>query len=133
VQAPDGEEAVVTGDADQLRQVLSNLTRNALVHTPAGTAVQLAVTRVGDRVRLVVGDHGPGLPVQDGDELFERFWRAQPARGRGPEGAGLGLAIVHAIVTSHGGTVAAETRPGGGAAFTVELPSEDMRAVAASP
>ncbi|MGH2841949.1 MAG: ATP-binding protein, partial [Solirubrobacteraceae bacterium] len=57
--------------------------------------------------------------------LFERLWRAEPARGRGPAGAGLGLAIVHAIVTSHGGTVGAQTRPDGGAAFTVELPAQD--------
>jgi two-component system, OmpR family, sensor kinase len=121
LSAPD-EDTVVIGDGDQLRQVLSNLTRNALVHTPAGTAVELSVARVGDRVRLRVADHGPGLPVANGDELFDRFWRAQPARGRGPAGAGLGLAIVHAIVTAHGGTVGAQTRPEGGAAFTVELP-----------
>lgn len=121
LSAPD-EDTVVIGDGDQLRQVLSNLTRNALVHTPDGTAVQLSVARDGDRVRLRVSDHGPGLPVANGEELFDRFWRAQPARGRGPAGAGLGLAIVHAIVTAHGGTVEAQTRPEGGAAFTVELP-----------
>ena len=119
---PDAE-TVVMGDGDQLRQVLSNLTRNALVHTPPGTAVELAVARAGDRVRVEVRDHGPGLPVDDGAELFERFWRAQPARGRGPAGAGLGLAIVHAIVLNHGGAVSAETRADGGAAFTVELPA----------
>ncbi len=124
LSAPD-EETVVVGDGNQLRQVLSNLTRNALVHTPAGTPVELSVTRVGERVRLVVADHGPGLPVQDGAELFERFWRAQAARGRGPAGAGLGLAIVHAIVTAHGGSVGARTRPEGGATFTVELPAQN--------
>ncbi|MDX6692185.1 MAG: two-component system, OmpR family, sensor kinase [Solirubrobacteraceae bacterium] len=121
LSVPD-EDTVVIGDADQLRQVLSNLTGNALVHTPPGTPVQLSVSRSGDRVRLCVADRGPGLPVADGEELFDRFWRAQPARGRGPAGAGLGLAIVHAIVTAHGGTVDAQTRPEGGAAFTVELP-----------
>lgn len=119
------------GDGDRLRQVLSNLTRNALVHTPHGTPVELSVAPVGDRVRLQVRDHGPGLPVQDGSALFERFWRAQPARGRGPAGAGLGLAIVHAIVTAHGGTVGAETRSDGGALFTVDLPAHDAPAQAA--
>jgi signal transduction histidine kinase len=55
--------------------------------------------------------------------MFERFWRAQPARGRGAAGAGLGLAIVQAIVSAHEGTVEAQTRPDGGARFTVELPA----------
>ena len=117
------DETLVEGDADQLRQVLMNLVRNALVHTPPDARVEVVVDRAGDRVRLEVLDEGPGLPVADGAELFERFWRATPARGRGPAGAGLGLAIVHGIVTAHGGTVTASTRPEGGAAFVVELPA----------
>ena len=120
------DDTVVQAAPDQLRQVIANLTRNALVHTPPGTAVELGVAREGDRVRLAVRDHGHGLPLQAGEDeqaLFERFWRADPARGRGPAGAGLGLAIVHAIVSAHGGTVRAQNAPGGGALFTVELPA----------
>jgi len=124
------QDALVLGDPDGLRQVLANLLRNALVHTPAGTPVEVRVEveESGEdpppgRVRVEVRDHGPGLPVADGDVLFERLWRADPARRRGPAGAGLGLAIVRAVVLAHGGTVAARTAEGGGAAFTVSLPA----------
>ncbi len=119
------EETVVPGDEDRLRQVVGNLMRNALVHTPDGTDVELVVARVGDRVRLEVRDRGPGLPAPDGVVMFERFWRADPARTRGAGGAGLGLAIVQGIVLAHGGEVRAQTRPDGGATFTVALPALD--------
>src|SRR3954468_11089859 len=88
----------VLGDAHQLRQVLANLMRNALVHTPPGTDIEVSVANGDGRVRLKVRDHGPGLPIGDADALFERFWRAEGGRERGRAGAGLGLAIVAAIV-----------------------------------
>jgi two-component system OmpR family sensor kinase len=113
----------VTGDADQLRQVLANLLRNALVHTPAGTPIEVSVERDNGAVRLSVRDHGPGLPTQDSDALFERFWRAEGGRERGKDGAGLGLAIVAGIVDGHAGSVRARNAPGGGAAFEVRLPA----------
>jgi two-component system, OmpR family, sensor kinase len=116
--------AVVRGDAHQLRQVLGNLLRNALVHTPDGTAIDVDVSAAGPgEVVVSVRDHGPGLPSGDADELFERFWRAEGGRERGKAGAGLGLAIVAAIVDAHGGRVSAADAPGGGAAFTVRLPA----------
>jgi two-component system OmpR family sensor kinase len=114
------EPARVTGDADQLRQVLGNLLRNALVHTPAGTPIEVSVD---GSVRLEVRDHGPGLPGADPAALFERFWRAEGGRERGKGGAGLGLAIVAGIVEGHGGTVTAANAPDGGATFTVHLPA----------
>lgn len=121
----EGDDTVVLGDEGQLRQVIGNLVRNALVHTPDGTPIEIAVGgERGGPVELVVRDHGPGLPVDDGAELFERFWRADPARTRGAAGAGLGLAIVHAVVTAGGGSVhAANADDGDGAVFTVKLPS----------
>src|SRR2546423_8984408 len=121
----DADESVtVLGDASQLRQVLGNLVRNALMHTPAGTPIDLAV-RHGDGGEgvLEVRDHGRGLPTDDTDALFERFWRADPGRGRGRAGAGLGLSIVAAIVEAHGGNVKAANAEGGGAVFTIILPS----------
>jgi two-component system OmpR family sensor kinase len=118
------EPADVSGDADQLRQVLANLLRNALVHTPAGTPVEVSVARQDGEVALRVRDHGPGLPTDDADALFERFWRAEGGRERGKGGAGLGLAIVAAIVDAHDGQVGAGNAPDGGAVFTVRLPSE---------
>jgi two-component system OmpR family sensor kinase len=128
-----GDETVVLGDEDRLRQVVGNLVRNALVHTPAGTDVEVAVARADGRVRLEVRDRGPGLPVADGSVLFERFWRAAPGRGRGAAGAGLGLAIVHGIVAAHGGAVHAETRHDGGATFAVELPAAAEARPGAAP
>ncbi len=129
VTAPDRQinfeaagPVMVMGDAGQLRQVVSNLVRNALVHTPAGTPVDLAVSEDANEAVLEVRDHGNGLPAQDSDVLFERFWRADPARGRGAAGAGLGLSIVRAVVEAHGGRVAAVNAPDGGALFTVHLP-----------
>ena len=118
----DGD-AMVVGDPHQLRQVLGNLVRNALVHTPPGTPIEIAVARDGSEVELDVRDHGPGLPDAPGDAMFERFWRAERGRGRGKAGAGLGLAIVAGIVDAHGGRVQAADVPGGGARFTVRLPA----------
>jgi two-component system OmpR family sensor kinase len=119
-----GAHATVLGDAHQLRQVLGNLLRNALVHTPPGTDIEVGVADVDGYVRLQVRDHGPGLPSTDSDALFERFWRAEGGRERGRAGAGLGLAIVAAIVDAHGGRVGAANAPGGGAIFTVDLPRD---------
>jgi two-component system OmpR family sensor kinase len=124
--------AIVEGNAHQLRQVLGNLLRNALVHTPPGTPVEVIVepSTAGAEaglaprfVRVTVRDHGPGLPTEDVDAIFERFWRAEGGRERGRGGAGLGLAIVAGIVDAHDGTVRAENAPGGGAAFSVTLPA----------
>jgi two-component system, OmpR family, sensor kinase len=115
--------AVVLGDADQLRQVLANLLRNALVHTPPGTPLEIATRAAGGRVTLAVRDHGPGLPTERADALFERFWRAEAGRERGRAGAGLGLAIVAGIVDAHGGEAHAADAEGGGAVFTVSLPA----------
>jgi two-component system OmpR family sensor kinase len=114
---------LVSGDAHQLRQVLANLVRNALVHTPAGTPIEVSATRVDGQVRVEVRDHGPGLPEADPDTIFERFWRAEGGRERGKDGAGLGLAIVAGIVDAHGGTVSAGNAEGGGAAFVVTFPA----------
>ena len=115
--------ALVLGDRDQLRQVLGNLLRNAFVHTPAGTPIEVSLAHVDGDVRLEVRDHGPGLPTSDAEALFERFWRSEGGRERGRGGAGLGLAIVAAIVDAHGGDVRAGNAPGGGATFVVTLPA----------
>ena len=119
---------VVMGDAHQLRQVLANLLRNALVHTPPESPIRISVAAEGANVRLEVRDHGPGLPTDDPDSLFERFWRAEGGRERGKSGAGLGLAIVAAIVAAHGGDVSAANAEGGGAAFVVTLPAAPVAA-----
>jgi two-component system OmpR family sensor kinase len=116
------EEALVFGDPHQLRQVLANLLRNALVHTPAGTPVEVSVQDDGEAVLVSVRDHGPGLPSTSREKLFGRFWRAEGGRERGKAGAGLGLAIVQGVLDAHGGHIQAHDAPGGGAAFVVTLP-----------
>jgi two-component system OmpR family sensor kinase len=128
--APDREVTVslagdhlAQGDASQLRQVLANLMRNALTHTPAGSPIELSIEDSGDYVRVVVRDHGGGLPDAALANVFERFWRAEGGRERGKAGAGLGLAIVAAIVEAHDGRVSASNAPGGGAAFAFEIPA----------
>jgi len=103
--------------------------RNAVVHTPPGTPIAVAVGREGDTARVAVRDHGPGLPA-GGREIFERFWRAEGGRERGRAGAGLGLAIVDGIVRAHAGRVSAANASGGGACFTVDLPSAARRRAA---
>jgi two-component system, OmpR family, sensor kinase len=116
---------LVLADRDQLRQVLANLTRNALTHTPTDSPIEVAVWREHDRAVVEVRDHGPGLPAETGDKVFERFWRTDQGRRRGPGGAGLGLAIVKAIVDAHHGEVHARNAADGGAVFRVELPASD--------
>jgi two-component system OmpR family sensor kinase len=114
---------MVMGDADQLRQLMANLLRNAVIHTPAGTPIDVGVRRDGALARLEVRDHGPGIPGGTGDQIFERFWRSEGGRARGKGGAGLGLAIVKAIATAHGGTVRAANAPDGGARFEASFPA----------
>jgi two-component system, OmpR family, sensor kinase len=126
------DEPVVRGDDRQLRQVLGNLLRNATVHTARGTPITVTVRREDDAAQVVVRDHGPGLPTA-GREIFERFWRSEGGRERGKAGAGLGLAIVDGIVRAHGGRVTAANAGGGGACFTVELPSEARRGAPERP
>jgi two-component system OmpR family sensor kinase len=113
---------VVEGDDTRLRQVLGNLVRNALVHTPQQSAIEIAVSTVDGVGRMSVIDHGPGLNPNELEHIFEPFYRADPSRSRDSGGAGLGLSIVNAVVGAHGGNVRVKETSGGGATFEVELP-----------
>ena len=113
---------VVNGDDTRLRQVMGNLMRNALVHTPTRTPIEVAVSTEDSVARVSVADHGPGLPSEDAHRIFEPFYRADPSRSRDSGGAGLGLSIVSAVVAAHGGRVKVRETSGGGATFEVELP-----------
>jgi two-component system OmpR family sensor kinase len=129
-----GSAFIVTGDEVRLRQVIGNLVNNALRHTPAGTPVEVVVRSglLGSAPAAVleVADSGPGMPAEQAERVFERFYRADPARSRG--GTGLGLAIVAGLVEAHGGSVEVDTAPGEGATFRVTLPL-DPDAVEADP
>jgi two-component system, OmpR family, sensor kinase len=111
----------VLGDELRLRQVVDNLLTNVREHTPPGTTATVRVRLDGTDAVLSVGDDGPGLTEEERRRIFERFFRADPSRSREHGGAGLGLAIVDAIVRAHGGTVGVGASPSGGAAFTVRL------------
>ena len=117
-----GDQVKVLGDPEQLGQVLANLTRNAVVHTPPATAIEITVRPENGHAVIEVRDHGPGFPPNAGEHLFERFWRPEGGRSRGRDGAGLGLAIVKAIADGHGGQVHAHNADDGGAVFRVTLP-----------
>jgi two-component system sensor histidine kinase BaeS len=114
------DRATVSGDAGRLGQVVHNLLGNALKFTPAGGRVDVTVDALDGRVRLTVRDTGPGIPSDELEHVFERFWRGRGARGL--SGSGVGLAVVDELVRAHGGTVSA----GGGedgAVFLVDLPA----------
>lgn len=107
----------VLGDAERLKQVLLNLVLNALQATPAGGWVRVDASIAGRNVRVAVEDSGPGLSEMQRARLFEPFFTTKPS------GSGLGLALAHALVTQHGGTIEATNAEGGGASFVMHLPS----------
>jgi heavy metal sensor kinase len=119
-----GEAAIVSGDPDRLRELISNLMGNALQYCSAGGRVQCSVLMSpGTTAILEVSDTGPGIDAEDLPHIFERFYRASKARSRVTGGAGLGLAICKWIAESHGGRIRCESTLGRGTRFVVELPT----------
>jgi signal transduction histidine kinase len=106
----------VPGEEERLRQVLINLVLNALDATPAGGSVRVSAGENEQTIWVTVDDTGPGIPVALRDRIFEPFFTTKA------EGSGLGLSIVHAIVTQHGGTLEVGDAPGAGARFLLRLP-----------
>ena len=121
--AGPGGPVVVVGDDARLRQVVANLVGNVVRHTPAGTPVEIAVGTADGAGVLEVRDHGPGIDPQHAARVFERFYRVDASRTRESGGAGLGMAIVAAIVAAHRGHVSLAETPGGGTTVRVVVPS----------
>jgi two-component system OmpR family sensor kinase len=117
---PD-EPVTVIGDGQRLHQVLANLLANARAHTPEGTTVTVGVSATEDVAMIRVIDAGPGIPANLQPHIFERFARGDSSRSRAAGSTGLGLSIVHAVVTAHGGRVMMSSAPGR-TQFTVILP-----------
>jgi two-component system phosphate regulon sensor histidine kinase PhoR len=119
--------AIVKADLTKVQDALRNLIENAVNYSTEGGRIELEAHADGDRVLLMVGDYGPGIPEQDLARVFERFYRVDKSRTGDPGGTGLGLSIVRHLVELNGGRVSAANRPEGGAIFTIALPHRRNR------
>ncbi len=126
IDAPDSLS--VDGDDELLRQALTNLVSNAIRHAPAGGSVMLRAGRVvrqsgTESVQFSVSDTGSGIDASELPRIFDRFYRGAGGGASSTRRFGLGLAIVHEIVTRHGGSVSVESEPGRGTTCTIDLPA----------
>ncbi len=117
------DQAQVIGDRDRLKQLLLNLVDNAVKYTPVGGNVSIGLHRDQDAARIVVKDTGIGIPKEQRERVFERFYTVDQKTDRTVKGAGLGLSIVDWVVKTHDGTIAIESEVGAGTTFTVRLPA----------
>jgi signal transduction histidine kinase len=120
----DGLLPEIRGDAERLRQVLTNLVDNAIKYSPAGGEVEVHVYREDSFVRIDVSDHGPGIAKEDQKLIFEKFGRVTGTGATRP-GTGLGLFIARSIAEAHGGVLEVQSIPEQGATFTLELPTQN--------
>jgi len=119
----NGQPALVSGDPHQLVTAVANLVENAVAYSPSGSRVTVGVTRDGEWIDLSVADEGIGIPADEQERVFERFYRSDPARSRATGGTGLGLAIVKHITQGHGGAVSLWSAEGKGSTFTLRIPA----------
>lgn len=122
----EGEDIVVLGDPEYLRQVVVNLLENAIKYSGEGTSVSVAVESAGSEARVSVKDTGAGIPEEAQPHIFDRFYRVDRARSKESGGSGLGLAICAEIVEAHEGRMELISRPGAGATFRMVLPVVPM-------
>ncbi|AZZ48215.1 sensor histidine kinase [Rathayibacter rathayi] len=119
------KKAYVVGQEKMLVSALHNLLANAIQYSPAGSRVGIGIRSTGGVVEIAVTDQGIGIPEEDLDRVFERFYRVDQARSRHTGGTGLGLSIVKHAVQNHGGDVRVWSKPGRGSTFTIRLPETD--------
>lgn len=124
-QNSNQNSCLVLADADRLAQVIDNLLDNAIRYSPAGGEIKIVVEKDIDQVKCQVVDTGPGIPAKHLPNIFERFYRVEPARERNRGGSGLGLSIVRGLVMAHGGLVSASSVEGQGTTVTFRLPALD--------
>ena len=118
------QELTVRGDRHRLRQLLLNLTDNAIKYNCSHGTVTVGLRRAGDFAELTVANTGPGIPAEILPRLFDRFFRGDASHGSAVEGSGLGLSIAQWIVHSHDGTIRIESGEKGPTTVTVSLPLE---------
>ncbi|HET9129617.1 MAG TPA: ATP-binding protein, partial [Terriglobia bacterium] len=124
LQLHSDPDIVVRGDKDWLERALLNLLDNAIKFTPAGGRVTVETAKGQSGIRIDIVDTGSGIPPEALPHIFERFYRANPARDKSIDGVGLGLSLVKWIVEEHRGTIEAVSIPGDGARFTMVLPQD---------
>ena len=122
VELPENVSATVLGDAARLRRLFRSLIANAVRYTDSGGTIRIRSRREGGNVRISIEDTGIGIPPESLPLIFDRFYRADPARSRDRGGSGLGLSLARWIAEAHGGTITAESTVGRGSTFTVTLP-----------
>ena len=115
--------ASLIGDPDRLGQVFTNLLSNAIKYSPDAETVEVEHSTAEDAVTVRVRDHGVGIPREQRDKIFERFYRVTDAKQKRIAGLGMGLYIVAEIVKSHGGTITVDSEVGKGSTFTVTFPT----------
>jgi signal transduction histidine kinase len=118
----ESDMLAVMVDRDRIEHVFDNLIVNAIQHTSRGGTIQISATADGPFGRFAVRDNGEGIPAEQVARIFEKFYRISTTRHSG--GAGLGLAIVHEIITAHGGQITVSSQPGQGTTFTFSLPGD---------
>ena len=123
VTITEGPDAIVLGDREQLIMAIHNLIENAINYSPENTKVSVTTQIEEDIVEISVTDQGIGIPEEELDRIFERFYRVDPARSRETGGTGLGLSIVKHVSTKHGGEVKVWSSPNVGSTFALRLPS----------
>ena len=117
----------VEGNTEQVALAVGNLLSNALTYSPDGSSVVIGTVRHDDWVEITVADQGIGIPADELDRIFERFYRVDPARHRSTGGTGLGLSIVKHVAATHGGDVSVWSAQGEGSKFTIRLPLASTR------
>ncbi len=118
-----GPECLTEGDPDRIRQAIMNLIENAIEFTPADGQVTVSSWRESEEIGITVADTGAGIPPEERDRVFDRFYRVDPSRSRQSGGSGLGLAICFEIAAAHGGRVWLDSENGQGSAFSIAFPA----------
>ena len=111
----------IQADPDRMAQVLGNLVSNALQHSPQGSRIQLSAARIGETVQISLADQGEGVPSEDLERIFDRFYRTDAARDRDRGGSGLGLAIAKSLIEAQGGQIWAESTIGVGTTIWISF------------
>ena len=121
LQINESKPLYLLGDAGQLNRLFTNLLVNALWYTPEGGRVEIERRLVGKQIVVSVKDTGLGIPPEQLERVFDRFWRAEQSRAYQSGGSGLGLAIAQAIAQTHGGLITVTSQVGVGSCFTVHF------------